>query len=61
MWGAVTIRQAEFNLGGENTLPPSIKQLSGDRNLPEQYEKQFASSRFDVVIDMICFTPPQAG
>jgi nucleoside-diphosphate-sugar epimerase len=45
----------------ENTLPGSVKRLTGDRNQFEDFERQFATTRFDVVIDMICFTPEQAA
>jgi nucleoside-diphosphate-sugar epimerase len=45
----------------ENTLPVDVKRLTGDRNQFEDFERQFAATRFDVVIDMICFTPEQAA
>src|ERR1039458_6283348 len=45
----------------ENTLPRVVKQLTGDRNQFADFERQFAVTRFDVVIDMIGFTPEQAG
>src|SRR2546425_9777262 len=44
----------------ENTLPDSVKQIVGDRNESAAFEKSFADQRFDVVIDMICYTPDQA-
>jgi nucleoside-diphosphate-sugar epimerase len=46
----------------ENTLQSfgNIRHISGDRNDAGAFEKQFQSERFDVVIDMICFTPQQA-
>lgn len=46
----------------ENTLQSfgSIRHIAGDRNDLAAFEKQFQSERFDVVIDMICFTPEQA-
>ncbi len=37
-----------------------VRQISGDRNDFADFEKQFASEKFDVVIDMVCFNPPQA-
>ncbi|HTL27959.1 MAG TPA: NAD-dependent epimerase/dehydratase family protein [Tepidisphaeraceae bacterium] len=50
-----------FNRGErENTLPPSVKAIHGDRNDPASFEGQLRDQRFDVVIDMICFTPQQA-
>jgi nucleoside-diphosphate-sugar epimerase len=45
----------------ENTLPAAVKRLTGDRNQSADFERQFAATRFDVVIDMICFTPEQAA
>src|ERR1700685_3193926 len=44
----------------EDTLSGDVKRLTGDRNQLEDFERQFATTRFDVVIDMICFTPEQA-
>jgi nucleoside-diphosphate-sugar epimerase len=44
----------------EDTLPADVKRLTGDRNQFADFERQFATTRFDVVIDMICFTPEQA-
>ena len=45
----------------EDTLPPAVKRLTGDRNQFADFEQQFAAARFDVVIDMIGFTPEQAA
>ncbi|MFT3786368.1 MAG: NAD-dependent epimerase/dehydratase family protein [Tepidisphaeraceae bacterium] len=47
---------------GKRGKPQSdrIRTLVGDRNEFEVFEKRFAAERFDVVIDMICFTPAQA-
>ncbi len=45
----------------EDTLPRDVNRLSGDRNQFEDFERQFATRRFDVVIDMICFGPEQAA
>jgi nucleoside-diphosphate-sugar epimerase len=44
----------------EDALPGDVKRLTGDRNQFADFERQFAATRFDVVIDMICFTPEQA-
>ena len=44
----------------ENTLPAEVKRLTGDRNQFAEFEKQFAATRFDAVIDMVCFGPEQA-
>src|SRR6202012_5110098 len=50
-----------FNRGQrENTLPPGVRQIAGDRNDVHAYANAFANERFDVVYDMICFTPEQA-
>lgn len=50
-----------FNRGKrENNLPASIRQLTGDRNEFDLFERRFKSDRFDVVIDMIAFSPQQA-
>ena len=45
----------------ENTLPGEVKRLTGDRNQFADFERQFSATRFDVVIDMISFTPEQAA
>ena len=45
----------------EDTLPVEVKRIVGDRNLAEDFERRFAATRFDVIIDMICFTPEQAA
>jgi nucleoside-diphosphate-sugar epimerase len=44
----------------ENTLPPGIEAIQGNRDEFDAFEKTFADRRFDVVIDMICFGPEQA-
>jgi nucleoside-diphosphate-sugar epimerase len=44
----------------ESTLPENVKELRGDRNNFAEFEKQFKDSRYDVVIDMICFNGEQA-
>src|SRR5688500_12772515 len=44
----------------ENTLQSTVRHISGDRNDIAAFERQFQSEQFDVVIDMICFTPQQA-
>src|SRR4051812_48826719 len=45
----------------ENMLPGKIGQIIGDRNEFAAFEERFADERFDVVIDMICYTPEQAA
>jgi nucleoside-diphosphate-sugar epimerase len=50
-----------FNRGKrENTLPDSISQITGDRNEFDLFERRFSHDHFDVVIDMIAFSPQQA-
>ncbi len=44
----------------ESTLPPGVRQIVGDRSDPAAFERAFEKSRYDVVIDMICFTPADA-
>ena len=44
----------------ESTLSSEVKRLSGDRNQFGEFEQRFAATRFDAVIDMICFGPEQA-
>ena len=50
-----------FNRGRrENTLPPGVRQVTGDRKDRDAFDRQFADARYDVVIDMIAFTPADA-
>jgi nucleoside-diphosphate-sugar epimerase len=44
----------------ENTAAASVKHIVGDRSDAAAFERTFEKSRYDVVIDMICFTPAQA-
>ncbi len=39
----------------DNPLPPEVDLVTGDRSRRGEFEATFATSRFDVVIDMICF------
>src|SRR3954470_14974215 len=43
-----------------DTLPADVRRIVGDRTDRAAFERTFASSRFDVVIDMICFSPDDA-
>jgi nucleoside-diphosphate-sugar epimerase len=50
-----------FNRGErENTLPANVRQIVGDRNESAAFARAFEHERFDVVYDMICFSPAQA-
>jgi nucleoside-diphosphate-sugar epimerase len=44
----------------DNPLPPEVELMTGDRSRRDEFEGRFASSRFDVVIDMICFRAEEA-
>jgi nucleoside-diphosphate-sugar epimerase len=44
----------------ESTTLPSVKRIIGDRSDAAAFERAFEKSRYDVVIDMICFTPAEA-
>ena len=45
----------------ESALPPQVRRLTGDRNQFAAFESGFGRARYDVVMDMICFTPEQAA
>ena len=50
-----------FNRGKrENRLPAEVRQIAGDRNNFGAFEREFQDERFDLVIEMICYTPEQA-
>jgi nucleoside-diphosphate-sugar epimerase len=50
-----------FNRGQRSTdIPAGIHLLHGDRDDLGVFERECGSRRWDVVIDMICFTPEQA-
>ena len=52
---------AMFNRGQrENTVPSSVRQIKGDRGDAAELARRFEQERFDVVFDMICFSPEQA-
>jgi len=44
----------------ERSVPEGVRQIQGDRSDVESFVATFATQRFDVVYDMICFTPDQA-
>jgi nucleoside-diphosphate-sugar epimerase len=59
-------RGAEVTLynRGRRPLAPAaqgVRRIRGDRSDPSGFERAFETSRYDVVIDMICFTPEQAA
>ena len=50
-----------FNRGRRGqALPAGVQALIGDRTDAAAFERTFAGRRYDVVIDMICFTPADA-
>ncbi|MEO6599933.1 MAG: NAD-dependent epimerase/dehydratase family protein [Polyangiaceae bacterium] len=52
---------AVFNRGQrESVLPASVRQIVGNRDDATAFAAAFADERFDVVYDMICFSPAQA-
>ena len=54
-------RVAMYNRGRhENTLPAGVRQILGDRHDEAAFTAAFANERFDVVYDMICYSPAQA-
>jgi len=44
----------------EHSVPEGVRQISGDRGKSVEFVNTFAERRFDVVFDMICFSPEQA-
>jgi nucleoside-diphosphate-sugar epimerase len=51
-----------FNRGQRSAdIPAGIQVLHGDRNDQGVLQRECGSRRWDVVIDMICFTPEQAN
>jgi nucleoside-diphosphate-sugar epimerase len=44
----------------QQSLPEGLQVIHGDRDKPAEFEERLAGERFDVVIDMICFSPAQA-
>ncbi len=57
-------RGVEITLFNRQQRPSRLAQqlpvIVGDRNVPAQFEQRLLRERFDVVIDMICFSPEQA-
>jgi nucleoside-diphosphate-sugar epimerase len=56
-------RGAELSLFNRAQRPSTAGELPvivGDRNVPTEFEQRLSRERFDVVIDMICFSPAQA-
>ena len=56
-------RGAELWLFNRAQRPSQLGELPvivGDRNVPAEFEQRLEQERFDVVIDMICFSPAQA-
>src|SRR3954467_2260992 len=44
----------------EPTLPPGVRQITGNRGDSAAFTQAFAGARFDVVYDMICFNAQDA-
>jgi len=54
-------RVTTYNRGQrQRAVPDEVRQISGDRNETAAFIDTFAERRFDVVFDMICFSPEQA-
>jgi nucleoside-diphosphate-sugar epimerase len=54
-------RVTMYNRGRrERTLPEDVQQILGDRADSDSFVAAFAERHFDVVYDMICFSPEQA-
>jgi nucleoside-diphosphate-sugar epimerase len=49
-----------FNRAKRESQAGELPVIVGDRNVPAEFEERLAGERFDVIIDMICFTPAQA-
>ncbi len=50
-----------YNRGLRDSVSPAgVEHIAGDRNDVAAFEARLAGERFDVVIDMICFTEAQA-
>ncbi len=45
----------------ENTLPGAVRHIQGNRDDEAAFAATFERQRFDVVYDMICFSPAQAA
>lgn len=43
-----------------NPLPPRVRHVVGDRSDARAFEHTFEASRYDVVVDLVCFTPSDA-
>ena len=54
-------RVTMYNRGQrKNAVPEGVRQILGDREDSASFVRSFGQERFDVVFDMICFTPAQA-
>jgi len=54
-------RVAMYNRGQrESAVPEGVRRIAGDRADHEAFVAAFAEERFDVVYDMICFSPTEA-
>lgn len=53
-------RVTSFDRGHAERAPREVERIHGDRSSAKSFEDAFAKSRFDVVIDLLCFTPNDA-
>lgn len=49
-----------FNRGEHRIAPKGVRLIRGDRQQKEQFETRMQEEKFDVAIDMICFTAEEA-
>lgn len=50
-----------FNRGESRSIPNGVRHIKGDRTNREAFEAAIQKEKFDVGIDMICFTPEDAA
>jgi nucleoside-diphosphate-sugar epimerase len=50
-----------FNRGQRHTPPEGVRVITGDRSNREEFESTMQREKFDVAIDMICFSPEDAA
>jgi nucleoside-diphosphate-sugar epimerase len=50
-----------FNRGETRSIPPGVRHIKGNRQNRAEFEAAIQKERFDMGIDMICFTPGDAA